>query len=70
MNLQVFELSKAGTSLDLEIAERGVKLGEITIGRGSIIWRGRNRKSSKRIGWHRFAEMMNELAYGGSHLSM
>ena len=64
VNLQVFELSKAGTSLDLEITERGEKLGDLTIGRGSIIWRGRNRQSSKRIRWQRFAEMMNELAYG------
>jgi len=64
VNLQVFELSKAGTSLELEISADDQKLGDITIGRGSIIWRGRNRLSSKRIRWTRFARMMDELAYG------
>jgi len=64
VNLQVFELSKAGTSLELEISADDQKLGDITIGRGSIIWHGRNRQSSKRIRWTRFAQMMDELAYG------
>ena len=64
INLQVFELSKAGTSLEVEIMERGRKLGDLTIGRGSIIWHGRNRQSDKRITWTRFARMMDELAYG------
>ena len=64
VNLQVFELSKAGTSLEIEISERGQKLGDLTIGRGSITWHGRNRQSSKRIRWERFAQMMNELSYG------
>ena len=64
VHLQVFELSKAGTSLDLEVTAHGQKLGDLTIGRGSITWHGVNRKSSKRIGWSRFAEIMDEMAYG------
>ena len=64
VHLQVFEISKAGTSLDLEIFSEGVKLGELTIGRGSINWRGGARKTTKRIRWPDFADMMNGLAYG------
>lgn len=64
VELQVFDISKAGTSLDLEIFAEGQKLGQLTIGRGSINWRGRNRQSAKRIDWSRFADMMDQLAYG------
>ncbi len=63
-NLQVMELSKAGTSLELEIFADEQKLGDLTIGRGSLYWHGRNRQSSKRVSWSRFAKMMDELAYG------
>ena len=63
-HLHVHELSKAGTSLDLEIFSYDEKLGDLTIGRGSIYWHGANRQSRKRISWSRFAEMMNRLAYG------
>ena len=66
LNLQVFGITKAGTSLDLEIFSEGEKLGHLTIGRGSINWRGGNRKSVKRIRWPDFAEWMNERAYGRS----
>ena len=56
VHLQVFGITKAGTSLDLEIYSEGEKLGHLTIGRGSINWRGGNRKSVKRIRWPDFAE--------------
>jgi hypothetical protein len=63
-HLQVLELAKAGSSLDLEIYASKEKLGTLIIGRGSLYWYGRNRHKSKRISWTRFAEMMDELAYG------
>lgn len=62
--LQVPGLSKAGSSLTLRIYASKLKLGEITIGRGSLYWYGRHRKTRKRISWTRFAEMMDGLAYG------
>lgn len=62
--LHVPRLSKAGTSLSLTIRADRTKLGEVTIGRGAIFWVGRKRKSSKRLSWTRFAEKMDELAYG------
>jgi hypothetical protein len=61
--LKVHELSKAGTSLNLEILERGEKIGELEIGRGSLFWRGGKRHGRKRIRWARFAELMDKLAY-------
>jgi len=63
-NLEVPELSKAGTSLELEIHAERQKIGHLVIGRGSLYWYGRKRQKSKRISWSRFAEMMDELAYG------
>jgi hypothetical protein len=64
LNLQVFGITKAGTSLDLEIYSEGEKLGHLKIGRGSINWRGGKHKKEKRIRWPDFAEWMNERAYG------
>lgn len=64
-NLQVVELTKAGTSLDLEIFADREKIGTIILGRGSLYWTGANRQRSKRIPWSDFAKMMDELAYGG-----
>lgn len=62
--LSVFELAKAKSALTLEIYASKEKIGTIEIGRGSIYWWGKNRQKSKRISWTRFAEMMDQLAYG------
>jgi hypothetical protein len=62
--LQVMELARAGSSLNLEIFEADSKIGTLVIGRGSLYWYGRNRRLRKRIDWTKFAEMMDELAYG------
>lgn len=64
--LQVHGLTNAGTSLDLEIYADDKKLGKLIIGRGSLYWFGKGRQKRKRIRWSKFAEMMNELAYGKS----
>jgi hypothetical protein len=63
-SLIVHGLSKAGTALTLEIFSSGLKIGGLEVGRGSLYWTGRSRHRSKRIAWTRFAEMMDELAYG------
>lgn len=62
--LQVPQLTKAGSSLNLKIFAGGEKVGEITLGRGSVTWFGRRRKTPKRLSWSRFAEMMDRVAYG------
>lgn len=59
-----FELVKAGSSLRLEIFSNDEKIGELEVGRGSLYWYGRKRKKRQRVDWSRFAEMMDELAYG------
>lgn len=62
--LHVPGLSKAGSSLTLHIYARSEKIGEIELGRGSLFWRGGKRQKRKQISWTRFAEMMDDLAYG------
>ena len=64
--LTVHGLTKAGTSLELEIFADGEKLGKLVIGRGSLNWSGARRQSSKRISWSDFARHMDELAYGSA----
>ena len=59
-----FELVKAGSSLRLQIFSNDEKIGQLEVGRGSLYWYGRNRKSRERVDWSRFADMMDELAYG------
>lgn len=63
-NFVVQGLSRAGSSLTLEVFARGQKIGEIILGQGSLYWYGRNRRSRKRIRWSEFATMMDTLAYG------
>src|SRR4051794_37410745 len=60
--LRVHELTRAGSSLDLNIFAGGRKIGRVVIGRGSLYWYGGGRHRSKRVSWTRFAEMMDELA--------
>lgn len=62
--LDNFQLAKAKSALKLQIYSRGEKVGELQVGRGSLYWWGARRQREKRIRWRRFAEMMNELAYG------
>lgn len=62
--LDNFELAKAKSALKLLIYSRGEKVGELQVGRGSLYWWGAHRHKEKRIRWSRFAEMMDDLAYG------
>jgi hypothetical protein len=61
--MQVLELTKAGSSMSLEIFANKEKIGTIIIGRGSITWSGKNRKHGKRISWSEFAELMDKYSY-------
>lgn len=62
-NLNVKELTKTGSSLDLEIYANREKIGTLILGSGSLFWFGKGRHKRKRIDWTRFAQMMDELAY-------
>ena len=59
--VQVRSLTRATTSIHLEVYSRGEKIGGVELGRGSLIWFGKNWRQGKRIPWSRFAEMMEEL---------
>jgi hypothetical protein len=61
--LKVHELTRAGTSLHLDLYARGEKIGTLEIGRGALYWKGGKRHRSKRVSWSRFAEYMDDLAY-------
>jgi hypothetical protein len=63
-DLSNFELAKAKSSLNLNIYADGEKIGELEVGRGSLYWYGRKKQKSKRINWSKFAQMMDDLAYG------
>ena len=63
-HLENFDVAKAGSSLNLQIYAFDEKIGELEVGRGSLYWYGRNRKSRERVDWSRFADMMDQLAYG------
>jgi len=62
--IENFTLVKAKSALKLEIYRRKEKLGELQVGRGSLYWWGAHRQKEKRVSWGRFAQMMDELAYG------
>ena len=63
-DLHVKELTKTGSSLNLEIYANKEKIGTLILGSGSLFWFGRKRQKRKRIDWTRFADMMDQLAYG------
>ncbi len=61
--VQILDLSKAGTSLELEVFAKEPrqdrrKIGTVIIGRGSLTWKKDYGKKGRRISWSRFAEMM------------
>jgi len=57
-SVQVQELSKAGTSIALEIHAANKKVGQLVIGRGSLTWFGNHWKQGRRFSWSAFAEYM------------
>jgi hypothetical protein len=65
-DLTNFELTIAGSALRLRIYADREKLGEMEVGRGSLYWHGRHKRTRKRINWSRFATMMDELAFGAT----
>jgi hypothetical protein len=62
-NVQITDLTKAGSSIDFEIYAEGEKIGTIILGRGSLTWYGKKRQHGKRLSWSRFAQLMDEFAY-------
>ena len=63
-NLNLVELTKAGSALTLEVYQRKEKLGTIVIGQGSFSWFGKKRRHEKEWRWSSFAKLMDREAYG------
>ena len=60
-HVELQSLSKAGTSIEIELFAEGEKLGRLVIGRGSLTWFGKGRwKHGRRFSWSRFAEAMED----------
>jgi hypothetical protein len=59
-SIQVLSLSKAGTSIDLEIYRDKEKLGTLVIGRGSLTWYGNKWKYGRKFSWPAFASLMED----------
>lgn len=61
VKVQVLELSKAGSGIELEIFSEGEKLGEVEIGHGSFGWRkASGKRGFRRVDWTTFAKWINE----------
>jgi len=63
-NVQLLELSKAGSAIRLEVFAEGKKLGEIEIGHGSFGWKkASSKRDFRRRDWTTFTELLNEVLY-------
>ena len=59
-NIQVFDISKAGTAIAMEIHKDNCKLGEIQIGRGSFAWKNSGEQEFRRKDWTTFCNILEE----------
>lgn len=62
--VQILDLTKAGSSMELKIYASEERIGTIILGRGSLVWRGGRKQRERRFSWSEFAELMNRHAYG------
>jgi hypothetical protein len=59
--VQNIELTRAGTSISLEVYAAGERIGTVELGYGSLRWYGRKKQRGKRIPWSRLADWMENL---------
>ena len=55
------DLTKAGTSISLEVYADKEKIGTVELGRGTIRWYGRHKQKPTPISWTKFAEWMDSF---------
>jgi len=53
------DLTKAGTSIKMEVYADAEKIGTVELGRGTLRWRGGRKRKSTIVDWTRFAEWMD-----------
>ncbi len=57
--VQILDLTRTGSSIELEMSSKGEKLGTLVIGRGSFKWYPKHsKKNHVRLDWTTFAEIM------------
>ena len=61
-SIRNFTLTRAGSSITLEILAHGEPIGTAEIGLGSIMWREPYGKRSTRVTWQHFAEWVRRGA--------
>jgi hypothetical protein len=54
--LQVVDLSKAGSALELAVYANSRKIGRAVIGHGSLPWYGNKWRHGRRIDWSQLAD--------------
>jgi hypothetical protein len=52
------DLTKAGTSIELNVYAAKDKIGTVEIGRGSLRWYGKGKQKPKVIPWSKLADWM------------
>jgi hypothetical protein len=57
--MQVLELTRAGSAMELKVYGDGELLGKIIIGQGSLTWQGAKRQYCVALNWSQFAELMD-----------
>jgi hypothetical protein len=55
------DLTKAGTSVSLDVFADQEKIGRVELGRGTIRWYGRRKQKATPISWTKFAEWMDGI---------
>lgn len=52
---------KLGNSdIQFLVKRDGVVLGKLLVSKGAIVWRSKNHKKGKKLGWKRFDSLMSE----------
>ena len=59
-SLDLPELSKAGSSLQLDIFNADGKLGTLVIGQGSLRWTAKKKQKAMTKSWSAFAEWISK----------
>jgi hypothetical protein len=57
------DLTKASTAMTLILEHKDEKIGELSLGRGSVTWFGRKRKNGVTWTWSQFAAFLDKHGY-------
>ena len=51
----------AHKDIEFEVTANGVKIGELRVSKGGILWVSRNDQLGRKLGWRRLAELAEEF---------